>query len=102
MGAMLTEDRFGVLTTTFNIASISSGTSAEQTFTVKGLKPNDFVAISKPTLHAGLGVTNVRVSAKDTLAIQFLNATGSPIVPGAETYLVFYFRPEHTSASVNI
>lgn len=102
MGAMITEDRFGVLTMTLNVAAIAANTSAEQTFTVRGLKSNDFIAVSKPSLHAGSVVGNARVSAKDTLAIQFINATGSPIVPGAEVWNIFYFRPEHVSSAINI
>ena len=102
MGAMLTEDRFGVLTKTLTVAQIAAATTAEQTFTVNGLRTNDFIAISKPTLHAGVGIVNARVSAKDTLAIQFINATASPVTPGAEAYNIFYFRPEHVSTSVNI
>lgn len=102
MGAMLTEDRFGVLTMTLNIAQIAAGTSAEQTFTVRGLRLNDFIAVSKPTLHAGIGVGNARVSAKDTLAIQFFNTTAGAVTPGTEVWNIFYFRPEHVSTSVNI
>jgi hypothetical protein len=102
MGAMITEDRFGVLTILLNIASVAAATSAEQTFTVRGLKLNDFIAVSKPSLHAGIAVGNARVSAKDTLAIQFINTTAGPIVPGSETWNIFYFRPEHVSSSINI
>lgn len=101
MGAMISEDRFGVLTLKLNVAQIAAGTSAEQTFTVFGLRPNDYVGLSKPTLHAGVGVANVRVSAKDTLAVQFFNTTAGAVTPGLETYLLFYFRPEHVNTSVN-
>jgi hypothetical protein len=102
MGVLSSEMRFGVLTLSLNVAQVSAGVSAEQTFTVKGLKLNDFVALCKPTLHAGLVIGNVRVKAADQLAIQFGNMTGSPITPGAETYLLFFCRPENVATSVNI
>lgn len=96
MGVQLNEDKYGVFTATLNVAQIASATSAEQTFTITGLKIGDFVSISKPTLHAGVGIVNARVSAKDTLAIQFLNTTAGAITPGSESYMVFWFRPEKT------
>lgn len=101
MGAMLSEDKFCVLTLSLTVSSISAGTSAEQTFTVKGVKPGDAVFVSKPSLHAGVGVGNVRVKAADQIAIQFFNTTGSPVTPGAETYQLFVCRPENVRTSVN-
>lgn len=96
MGVQLNEDKYGVFTATLNVAQIAGTTSIEQSFAVPGLHLGDFVSISKPTLHAGIGVENARVSAKDTLAIQFLNTTASPVTPGPESYMVFWFRPERT------
>lgn len=100
MGAMINEDRFGVCAIALDVASVGVNTSVEQTFTVKGLKPGDFVAISKPSLNAGLVVSTARVSAPDTLAITFGNNTAGAIDPAAETYLLFYFRPEKTFSAV--
>lgn len=100
MGAMLREDRFGVVGLSINVASVSANTTAEQDFTVLGLKVGDFVALCKPSLSAGLGIVNARVKAANTLSISFVNATGSPIDPAAETYLIFWCRPELTTAAV--
>jgi hypothetical protein len=96
MGAMINEDRFGVCAISLDIASVAANTSAEQSFTVKGLRPGDFVHVNKPSLHAGLVVSTARVSAPDTLAITFGNTTAGAIDPAAESYLLFYFRPEKT------
>ena len=96
MGAMINEDRFGVCAVALDIASVAANTSAEQSFAVKGLRPGDFVALSKPSVNAGLVVSTARVSAADTLAITFGNHTAGAIDPAVETYLVFYFRPEKT------
>ena len=102
MGAMINEDRFGVAAITLDVASVAANTSAEQTFSVKGLRPGDFVHVNKPSLHAGLVVSTARVSAADTLAITFGNTTAAPIDPAAEPYLLFYFRPEKTFAQAVI
>lgn len=101
MGVMLNEDRFGCKQVTLNIAQVTAGTSNEQTFTIPGLQLNDFVALCKPTLHAGLAIANARVKAKDTLAIQFINTTGSPITAGSESYLLFYYRAEKLLAPIS-
>ena len=100
MGAMINEDRFGVVALPIDVASVAVNTTAAQTFTMPGLKVGDFVAVSKPSLSAGLGVAGARVSVTDTLTITFINATAGAIDPASETYLVFWFRPEKTPASV--
>ena len=101
MGAMINEDRFGVVAISLDVASVAANTTAEQTFTIGGLKTTDFVSIVKPSHSTGMGIVNARVSAADTLAITFVNATAAPIDPAAETYLVFWFRAEKQQARVN-
>lgn len=90
----------GVITTSINVASVAANTTAEQTFSITGLRVGDFVTVLKPSLSAGLGVVNARVSAADTIAISFVNATASPIDPAAENYLVLWVRPDSTQAGV--
>jgi len=71
-------------------AIVAANTTAEQTFTVRGLVYGSVVIVNKPTAQAGLGIVGFRVSATDTLAITFSNNTGVGITPTAgETYLVF-------------
>lgn len=77
--------------------AVAANTVAAQTFTVRGVLPSDFVQISKPTTQAGLGIANVRASAKDTIEIAFINATAASITPtAAETYRLLVFRPDGT------
>lgn len=92
-------DRFGVVTVTLDVASVGANTTAEQDFTVEGLKLGDFVGVCKPSLSAGLGVCNARVKAADTLSITFNNNTGSGIDPAAEAYLVFWLRSDRRTDS---
>ena len=76
-------------TPTIDVASVAANTTAEQTFTVTGLRTDDVVlCVIKPTLSAGLGICGWRVSATDTLAITFNNNTAAPIDPAAQVYKV--------------
>lgn len=78
-------------------AAVAANTVAAQTFTVSGVLPTDFVQISKPSTQAGLGIANVRASAKDQIEIAFINATAASITPTAtEVYQLLVFRPDGT------
>lgn len=78
---------------TWNPASLAANTTAEQSVTVSGLKVGDIIiSIIKPTLSAGLGVLQGRVSAADTLTIQLINTTAAPINAGEEVYSVVYIK----------
>jgi hypothetical protein len=48
--------------------------------------------VNKPSFQVGLGIAGVRVSAADTLAITFVNASSSAIVPTAEAYVIGNFQ----------
>ena len=91
-------DRWGIVSIALNIASVAINTTAEQTFTIQGLQAGDMVFVNKPSLNAGLGIVNARVSAANTLALTLVNATGAAIDPGSETYLVLWIRPERTQS----
>jgi hypothetical protein len=90
---MTREQRFGVVQALLNPTTPTASNSSEQTFTVPGLKVGDVVFVCKPSLTTGVGITNARVSAADTLALQF-TANGAPGDPASETYLVFWLRDE--------
>lgn len=79
---------------TFNPASVAAATTAEQTVSVPGVKVGDIVTAVKPTLTAGVTIGNVRASAADTVAIQFVNATAGAVDPGSESWKFLIFRPE--------
>jgi hypothetical protein len=86
----------GLFLLTITPALVAANTTVEQSFanTGIGLVVGDFIEVNKPSAQAGLGVVNTRVSAADTLAITFVNATGSGITPTAETYQVYVVRPQ--------
>jgi hypothetical protein len=77
---------------TLTPASVAANTTAEQTFTITGLTTNDVVIVNKPSLDAGLGIVNVRVSTADTLAITYCNVTAGGLTPTSETYEIIAIR----------
>ena len=80
-------DSIRYYTFTFDPASVAAATTAEQTVTVTGLLAGDVViAVNKPTATAGIGVVNARVSAANTLALTFVNATAAPVDAASETW----------------
>lgn len=83
-----------VIQQTLTPVSVAANTTAEQTFTVPGLIASTEVYVTKPSVTANLVVAGTRVSAANTLAINFANNSGAAIVPPAETYLIAMFTTE--------
>lgn len=71
--------------------SVAANTTAEQTFTVAGLVAGTEVYVTKPSVTPNLVVAGVRVSAANTLAINYANNSGAAIVPPTEVYSIAYF-----------
>jgi hypothetical protein len=69
-------------------ASVGANTSMEQTFNVPGLQVGDSIDVNKASHQVGLSIGNVRVSAANTLAIQYVNTTAGAIVPATEQYII--------------
>lgn len=87
-----------ILSVALTPASVSNATSAEQTFTVNGLQVGDFVDVVKPTTQANLVIGNVRVTAANTLGINFGNVGAATITPTAgEIYAVNVTRYENAA-----
>ena len=85
----------------FNIApvltpvSVAPATTAEQSFQIPGLQVNDFVsAYFYGAQTAGIGVSNTRVSAPNTLQVGFSNSTAGALTPAAGVYYMCICRPE--------
>lgn len=68
-------------------AAVGPNTTSEQFFAVAGALPGQVAFVNKPTVQAGLMITNVRVPSPGQVAIQFQNLTAATITPtAAETY----------------
>lgn len=81
-------------------SAVGANTTAQQTFTVTGVKVGDVVvAVEKPSHQAGLGIVGARVTAADTVGITYSNNTGAGITPTAgETYDFVIARLDSTQA----
>lgn len=92
----------GVASVTLSPALIAANTTAEQTFTVPGLRATDAIlSVSKPTAQAGIGIVGYRVSAADTIGITFSNNTAGGLTPTAsQVYLIAWARPESVQTAV--
>lgn len=90
----------GIATVTIDPASVAINTTAEQDFTVPGLKAGDYVFVNKPSLSAGLGIAGARAKAANTLSLTFVNATAGAIDAASESYLVFWVRADSTQTGV--
>jgi hypothetical protein len=87
---------------TLTPASVNANTTAEQTFTVLGLQVGDFVDVNfQGAQTTGIGISNVRVTAANTLGIQFTNNTGGALVPAAGIYGINVTRTENFPLPVN-
>ena len=80
-----------VFTQLLTPVSVAANTSAEQTFTVPGLVVGTKVAVTKESVTPGLSLAGARVSAANTLAVNFANNTAAPIVPPPEVYMLSVF-----------
>lgn len=92
----------GVASVTLSPALIVLNTTAEQTFTVPGIRATDvLLGVNKPTAQAGLGIVGFRVTAENTIGITFSNNTGGSITPtAAQVYQIAWARPESVQTAV--
>ena len=91
-----------LLSLSINPASVATITTAEQDFTLNGVKVGDMVYVSKPSLDAGLGIANARVKSADTISITFVNPTAGGVDAAAETWNILVIRPERQVAATLI
>ncbi len=74
-------------------ASVGAATTAEQTFTVPGVLPGDYVDVTGVTQN-GVGIGQARVTAANTVGIRFINSTAGALTPTAGTYQFLVVRPD--------
>jgi hypothetical protein len=76
-------------------ASVAANITAPQTFTIRGVKPGDYINCQCATAQtAGISIANVRVSAVDTIIVDFNNSTAGALVPVAGPYGFVWGTPE--------
>lgn len=83
-------------------ASVATITAPAQTFTVPGVIAGDSVSVCPPGQTAGVTIGSVRVSAADTVSIQFVNPTAGSLTPTAGIHLFTVIRKEGTTAASRV
>ena len=74
-------------------ATMTASSTQELTYTVPGVVVGDFLEINKPSHTAGLSIGNIRASAANQIAIQWVNSTTSTITNTPnELYLIAVTR----------
>ena len=86
--------QMGLLSVAVIPVSVAASATAEQIFIVAGLQTTDVVFVTKPSAQVGLSIATSRVSALNTLAITYSNASIGAITPTAETYVFLIARPQ--------
>ena len=91
-----------ILTATVDLGSVAANTSEEETATVTGVKTGDVVVCVNSSLDAGQVIADARVSAANTVTLQVINTTGSPIDASSKTMTFLVFRPEQSAARTSV
>ena len=89
-----------IVTTTVDLGSVAANTSEEETATVSGAKVGDVVVCMDSALSAGQLIGNARVSAADTVTLQVINTTASPIDAGSRTMTFLVLRKDFAATRV--
>ncbi len=90
VGTEITQIR--VYSQTVTPAATAAATVAEQTFTVTGLATTDKVLVNAAAISNAVAIGNVRVSAANTLAVQFINPTAGSLTATAGTWKIVAMR----------
>ena len=98
-GNILEEKLFSISITP---VAVAANTTAEQSFTVIGISVGDYINIASSAAQtAGIIIGNCRVSATNTLTVQFGNFTAQSATPVAGTYGVIWGAPEQLPLDSN-
>lgn len=85
----------GMVQATLTPVSVAGATAAEQNFTIPGLQLNDFLDVNCNSAQtAGIGIGNARVSAANTMTLEFSNSTAGALTPVSGTYNINVSRAE--------
>ena len=84
-----------MLQVTLTPVSVAASTAAEQSFTILGLQINDFLDVNcNAAQTAGIGIGNARVSALNTMTLEFSNSTAGALTPTSGLYNINVTRAE--------
>ncbi len=91
-----------IIRQTITAASVDANTTSEQTFTVPGLKVGDHVVVNPPGVTTGVLLVNARVSAANTIALQYMNTTAGGVVPLTGAHVILVTRFDGTAPAARV
>ena len=78
------------VTTVLTPAAVAASTTAEQIFTVTGIRQGEVVMVNKPSTNVGLDIAGVRAAGNNQVGVTFVNVTAGALTPTAgQTYTFF-------------
>ena len=87
---------------TLTPTSVAAATTAEQSFSIPGLQPTDFINVSfNGTQTAGMAVENARCATAGVLLMAFSNDTAGTLTPASGVYIIGIDRAENLPLPVN-
>lgn len=91
-------------TLAWSSATVGANTTAELTTTIPGLLLGDVVDLylNNAAMTTGLQIANVRVSAANTLAVTWVNASGGSLTVPTTSWLANISRPEGGTGSLPV
>lgn len=94
----------GAAVVSVSIAPVATAQNAtvEQSFTVPGVRVGDFVEATAPGVTSGIALSQSRVTAVNTVAIAFTNATSGSLTAPVGAYQFMILRPETISATFSL
>lgn len=102
-----TINRGNILSSTLVSVSLGAqtiaGASGEVSVTIQGVVPGSVAfATFSGTQTTGVACVNARVTAANTVSLQFVNATGSSAVTVAGNYYILIAQPENLPLPSNL
>lgn len=92
-----------LFTSTITPAQVLANITAEQTFTVLGVAVGDYINCSSGLAQtSGILIGTVRVTAPNTISIQFANITAGALTPVAGAYGFVWGRAEGPTMPTNV
>lgn len=83
-------------------AEVATIVAPVQTVTVPGAKVGDSVIVTPPGQTAGVTIGSARVSAANTVSVQFVNPTAGALTPAAGTHKFTIIRHEGTAGATRV
>jgi hypothetical protein len=91
-----------IIDISFTPAEVATITAPAQTVTVPGVKTTDAVFVNPPGQTAGVSLASARVSADNTVSLQFVNPTAGALTPTAGVHRFTVIRYDGTAAAKRV